>query len=579
MTTPTIYYYDRGVIFRVLINRFLIRTIIDSLSWRVVNRRTLQHRINELAKYGRNSHNDEPIPKHCFRYKYHHWTDAESMFKYRHHGLLRDRIKRNLYINFTHSTPLIMFNHGDVDKETFMDVYLKYQRYFTDVALLRYAVQANNKLAVLVLWHQTSPVIMDRNFSLLIDAVQSGSFIVLGFLLDSSNDQMLGRFLDTVKSKYMHHFYSSASTIRYVLDANHFPPALINLVKEEAYSFSQCIISTCDQQLIDQLLIEHSRASTTRGHPRLRGVVELLPNASPANQLAHIEMMFMPVPNDDRTWHERSLKHLESSKSTAHSILKYKSLAPTHSARVNDCMGDEQRMVFVKLGNIKWEFEHSHSKVHIKSHAVIIKYLTHQYVLTGDCMLIPFIIEQPGHGCDKDDISDLIQQIIRHGNLNQIIVALEVLNNISILDKVIDDPRFRMGCLQGDMYNSFLEADDLSNSLDVIKYLNENKVVQSFTMAKPNIVLHIQQLEFLMSNENKIFPTDALSLRLVLMEMHHIDYVLQVNPSFFQPATHSDYYGCGYYHQLNIIVYSFRQKKFILGTYILCPKWSIQTLH
>ncbi|GAM18651.1 hypothetical protein SAMD00019534_018260 [Acytostelium subglobosum LB1] len=348
----------------------------------------------------------------------------------------------------------------------------------------------------------------------------------------------------------MDHFYSSASSIQYIMDIkNNFPPALINMIKDGAYNHSGTIISTGDRQLIEQLLFNDGQLYKPSHYDRAINEDELLPNAPPAEQLAHIEMMFRQEPSDDGvTLEERSLKHLESSKSKAFSILsQYSSLATTttHSSQVGDCIGDEQRMVFLKLGERRFYGE-------MKSREVIIKYLIPQYVLTGDCMLIPYIIERSGRGCNSNHVSNLIKQIIRHGNIYQIIVAHEVLEESDV-------PEFRMDFFNGDIYNSFLEADDVSNSLEVIKYLNSKNVVQRLNTITINpCVLNDQQLKFMMSDDNKIFEICQFRHRLLLLEAHHIDYVLQVKPSFFQPLSPNSgqYLIDRMFEELNIIIFS-----------------------
>ncbi|GAM19185.1 hypothetical protein SAMD00019534_023600 [Acytostelium subglobosum LB1] len=465
---------------------------------------------------------DEKGPCPAYRSKYSDWTDAKAMLEHRQHGLLRYRIKQNDDIKFTTYTALSMFDYGHIDVDTFKAVYNKYQSFFNHKNILNNAIKSEvqDKQVIGILLEQTRPMIFYRDVSRLIDLCESGSYELLKYLLDSGHYYHVQWKWSQINMEKLFKKIS-ASSIQYLLNPdNNFPQSLTDRIKRSSSQYVTEILAKGDQQLIDQLLFKD-------GVKLFNGPITdrlMLPiTASPTQQLERFERL---LPLDD-TLNDQAISRISMSKSIA-----LKLTDELHYTRQDTDIGDEQRMIFVKLGELEKSMVASRTRP-------LDRYMVHEYIVTGDCMLLPYLIIHPKRSYHKHEVQNIVNEIIKHGNLTQLIVAIGLLDNELIpKHKRRDAPLERLAYF-GNMYNAFVDADNMTKSLECIKYLNQHDVVQGIVpqIERKQITLlrtpPMFVLAFLMSTDNNIFPKELLREKLVLMEPQQIDFVLNNMPSFF----------------------------------------------
>ncbi|GAM25917.1 hypothetical protein SAMD00019534_090920 [Acytostelium subglobosum LB1] len=435
------------------------------------------------------------------------------MVLHKHFGLLRDRIKRNLHVHFTFSTVQSICQSPDIDQHTFTMLYNRYQRFFTCKSALLDAVTCGNLPIVQTLLHQTHPIVFERTDDLLVRATQGGHIKVLKYLLDTGkfNNEVLWKRHPNAVMEALHNSSTSAA-IRFLMDPHNFPQDLIDLVKSNVNLYAKACIRTGDQQLIDQLLsLDVIKQITFTCDFMLPN------NFQPIHQLAHFERLFQGT-NDGGALDRRAEKELTSSRQTTQSILTSTTDTYAHSG-----IGDDQRLVFIKLAEVvSWDANDD-----------LASYLAHQYVVTGDFVLFPYLFSKAIH------VKTMINLIVLHGNVVQAKVVLGYLDNVIMpaqLGTILREEQF------GELYDSFVQADNMSNSFEIIKYLNNNQVVVK-EVAKLSSDLFpgtMEMLKFLLSDANKIFPMDKLQNMLVVLAIDQLEYVLKTKPSvFLAPGSHS----------------------------------------
>ncbi|GAM18650.1 hypothetical protein SAMD00019534_018250 [Acytostelium subglobosum LB1] len=392
-----------------------------------------------------------------------------------------------------------MFSYGPIDKDTFNAVHNKYQQFFKDQYIFKHILYnaivksaGSNTDVVSKLLFNNPNALESNNLVLghiLNQLYNCGAFEMIKVLHDTGHNIEVSK--DHTISCV---FRAPAASIRYFLDPNNkFNPKLINLVKSSANLpyYASLIISKGDQQLINELL-------TIDVVRQIKG---------------------SPIDQSDTKLNDLTLFYIAKSKSTTLTILS----STSHTSQDTD-IGDVKRMTFVN-GQARRQ----------------CNVTVHQYIITGDCMLIPFMMTD----YDKLDVRFIINELIKHGNVTQIIVALGVLDNVILPNQTGHHKCDDRSLYFGDMYNAFLDSELMSKSLEVIKYLNDHHVVQTMdrrSHLRDDVILDSprtqQALEFLMSIDNKIFPLALLKRRLVLFEPRDIDYVLNNNPSFFEVYTY-----------------------------------------
>ncbi|GAM20072.1 hypothetical protein SAMD00019534_032470 [Acytostelium subglobosum LB1] len=346
---------------------------------------------------------------------------------------------------------------------------------------------------VQVLLHQTVPIAYQLRDTMLDTAIGCPPFTVLKYLMDSK-------------------LFDNASLWKQ--RAN-------RMIKVEAPAHVNDIMATGDHQLIDELLFKD-------GIPNQFSVSltwkMMLPHVSPVLQLQHFERLHTRQQPQDKT--AMCMDKLTKSKNTTQSILLANGTITSHGLDVD--IGDTNRMVFIKLFELDI-LDYVQLQVDNQQH-----YVVHEYILTGDYNLIPYLLTKtPSPDAQINYIRYTFNLIIRHGNVTQAIVALGNLDNMI---QLAHNGHIRRDSCFGDMFNSFIDADNPANSLEVIQYLNTNRVVQHVDIlwsARRVPPSTMDTLVFLMSDENKIFPMSVLKERLMLIIPQHIDYVFSVNRSFF----------------------------------------------
>ncbi|GAM19186.1 hypothetical protein SAMD00019534_023610 [Acytostelium subglobosum LB1] len=482
--------------------------------------------------------NDETGHCPAYRSKYSDWTDVESMLKHHHYGLLRYRIKQNDDIKFESYTPTTsLFKYGQIDDYTFNAVYSKYRQYFNHNIILKKAIKTGQSKHVIdILLKQTQPIVFERDVSSLIELCDRESYELLKYLLDSGHYNHIQWSWSRINIPRLFE-KASASSIRCLLNPNNNnTESLIDRIKQQSCQYIPEILAKGDQQLIDQLLFKDG---VKQFDEPITAHFMLPITASPTQQLERFERL---LPQDD-TLHDRSLNHIATSKSAALSLL---SSASIQIPRQDIDIGDEQRLIFVKLGELE-------KTMIAPRNRKLDRYIVHEYIVTGDCMLLPYLIIHPKRTYYKHEVQNIVNEIIKHGNLTQLIVAIGLLDN-ELIPKH-NRPTDR-SLYFGDMYNAFIDSDNMTKSLECIQYLNQLNVIQSIAPQverKPITLLRTPPmfvLAFLMSSDNKIFPLELLREKVVLMEPQQIDYVLNNMPSFFD-----HYKGVGL-NELDLIVYT-----------------------
>ncbi|GAM23302.1 hypothetical protein SAMD00019534_064770 [Acytostelium subglobosum LB1] len=456
-----------------------------------------------------------------------------TIVKHKQYGLLRDRIKHKLHITINRNTKTnigsikTLCKAKDIDQDTFKMVYDRYQRYFCDIDALRWAVEADNLVIVQTLLHQTYPVIFERGHELLIHALTSPSITVLKYLMDSGlfdNDRLLTINLNRVHGPGvvpLDKFFRSPDALRIMReDVNNFPQEFLDKFISKARMHVNNILASRDQQHINELLFKEGVMML----PNFRITSEMMksgPNVSPAEQLAHF-LRLLPHMDIDQQMEANNAIALLSSKKTTQAILSKHGMLDHNNNNNNNItmIDDAQLMVFVKLYQLNVQRRHSDK---------LNNYALRQYIATGDCMLIPFFLGNNGYPLNRHDVDVLFSTITQRGTVTQAMVTMEYLQDQSGNNYNIDSS----GPLS-DQFHFFNTADDMSRSFEIIKYLNSTKrIVQPQALSYTLFNGTMEMLEFLLSDDNRIFSKNVVRYSLVL-EPDQLEYFFKVKPEMFE---------------------------------------------
>ncbi|GAM20071.1 hypothetical protein SAMD00019534_032460 [Acytostelium subglobosum LB1] len=384
-----------------------------------------------------------------------------------------------------------------------MAVYNKYQRYFTDKSALKLAVKAANLAAVKVLLHQTDPVVCDRGDGLLVDAIISGSYPVLKYLLDSGMFKGIERLCNLKSAESPRTYYTIPRFIRAMMDdMESVPQVLVDHVKSLAIVYPDKILATGDQQLINEFLYKDGIKLFCGGISSYM----MIPDKPTTciEQLEHMERLLGI--SDAATHYPRVQEQLKVSKESAQSILSvHSSRVPDKDIAASQDLDDHRRLLIAKLLSlpIEWRLDQ-------------IKTLYHEYVITGDCLLIPLLIDHYSF----DACQGMINQIVQHGTFTQAIVTIEYKPDMFLYKQF------------NGLFHSFFKADDMKCSFEIIKYLDSKKV--TITPSYWNLGFRAfsgtaEMLEFMLAKDTKNIFSKHIRERsepLGLLDVEHVKLVL-----------------------------------------------------
>ncbi|GAM21800.1 hypothetical protein SAMD00019534_049750 [Acytostelium subglobosum LB1] len=463
------------------------------------------------------------------RTKYHHWTDLISLVKHKQFGLLRDRIKLNLHITINrqsktkHGSIKALCEARDIDHDTFIDVYNKYQRYFCDANTLRWAIESDNLVVVQTLINQTQPISFEQSDELLKMALASGSLNVLKYLID------LGRFNNEslwtvhVDRVLLGEVFKHPSVLDILNDPNNtqLPKELVTKIKSKTRLYFSEIRATGDQRLINELLINNGAINSLNSYDLSSTTWTIPKNITPSEQLAHFERILnSDIKVDD---HEMILS---TSKNTAQSLLdKLGVVLDTIDEHCVNKIDDAQLIIFIKLELINTRREMTHDR--------LVNYVYREYITTGDFQLIPFFM-RPGRfgGFDGHRAQTLFRMITSHGNTTQAMVAMEYINKTR--DTYVYGRPHEFDPFT-DQFHCFNTASDMSRSFEVIKYLNSKNAVQPLDTLRPREFRGtMEMLEFILSDVNKIFPINVIRNKLLVLDNNQLEYIFKTKPEILQ---------------------------------------------
>ncbi|GAM20082.1 hypothetical protein SAMD00019534_032570 [Acytostelium subglobosum LB1] len=341
-------------------------------------------------------------PDNGLRTKMDHWRDASSIIRHKHWGLLRYRMQQGHPLNFTFDSAFDVCAAKDIDRDTFMAVYTRYQSFFIKTEAYAEAIKSDNMIVVQTLLHQTVPVTFDRDPQRLEDAALScdKTFKMLKYLMDS------GLFDNSVLWTRNYSWYwvfsASPSAIRFILDPANFPQVLIDKIKARAPHHPDLLIAQGDQQLIDKLLFKDGKklfwaqVSSDWMHPQ---------SVTPADQLAHFERI---IPEDEEL-NDQARMILESFNDA------WKMYVCPGTQHVD--IGPDQRLVFIKLSEILIDWSQHFDKLG--------EYIMREYIKTGDCAMLQYFFihrrQWARTSTIQSDTAKLIEMVIKHGTIKQVV--------------------------------------------------------------------------------------------------------------------------------------------------------------
>ncbi|GAM20078.1 hypothetical protein SAMD00019534_032530 [Acytostelium subglobosum LB1] len=505
--------HHHGPIMKVLTNRMLFRTIIKVTLPKETYRRFIAHILNRDNKVivGLST-------------KYDQWVDAQHIINNKHYGLLRDRIKRRLHINFSFDAVMELCRSNDIDHDTFLAVYNRYQSYFSQRAAYIEAIKHDNLVVVKTLLHQREPVAFDRDFGVLSNATLAPNFTVLKYLLDSglfNNNELW----DNINHSWDSVFKTSSSSIRFLLDPhNNFPQPLVDAIKKHATSCVKSVMATGDLQLVNELLFKDDGTVKLFDDPITTYMI--IPGITPAEQLAHFKRMLPPHEWIEEVAREKMAKYAYPD--STHDFMTERDMDP--SRYIKDDFDVEQMMVFLKLGELEIDWASDPNAIELTH------YMVYEYIKTGDCKLIPYFITGPSWYTLRNfkvDVSRLYSMILQHGNLAQAMMATSFFDTLQRTNVVQTLGQIRSRFMVP-LWMPFLKADDMTHSFEIIKYFNSRNIVSTSNNVDQTINVFrgtTQMLDFFLSNDNKMFLKHVVMDSLIL-GLDHIDQLVKSIHSF-----------------------------------------------
>ncbi|GAM20079.1 hypothetical protein SAMD00019534_032540, partial [Acytostelium subglobosum LB1] len=475
--------------------------------------------------------------------KYDHWVDAAEIIEYNHFGLLRDRLKRNLYIKYAPERANNMVCRANkIDGDTFAALYNRYQVHFKHYKEYKMAIKWDNLVVVKTLLHQTYPVAFPRNNKLLIHATKSLSYTVLKYLIDSGlfDCSVLYRPQLEEDDPSIKHvswssvFANSPESVRYLLDPGNFDQTFIDLVRRNACQHVEFIMMRGDKQLIDDLLFD-ALGKPLFGDQPINSQMMLL-EATPEEQLAHF-LRFLPL---DNTRVERASVPLDVNSNDILSMVKdsipeYIQIDPTLTTKAV-ALSHDQLLVYRMLFQMEIEWRN-----HISGDSLVSIIVRH-YLKTGDCQLLPMLFHSPPWIVPSEFhkyISGLFNLLINYGNVAQTAIIYTLLaqllqtNHLQDLMTVFFDPTM--------MYHSFASAKDVAKSFQVVRYLNARHVVQTDMGVLCRKFLGTpEMLQFLLSDASTIFSKDLI-ISNTFFGISHIEYIVRNRPEIMRLVHHNDH--------------------------------------
>ncbi|GAM18637.1 hypothetical protein SAMD00019534_018120 [Acytostelium subglobosum LB1] len=433
-----------------------------------------------------------------FRTKYHHWSDVIDIIENGHFGLLRDRVKRNLFINATKNTMTAMCG-TNIDDVTFDAVYIKYQMYFRDPAALEEAVGIGNIHIVKTLLNQRQPMAFKRDYNLTKYAFNKSQFKMLMYLRETGefdNDRLVANdHMELANSLFK---TRNSDTIRYMLKSLPESFVLGSLIRSHACigANPQNIVMTGDPDLITELLAKDIDKIRIVIKSNNRYIVDYkeLKNVTPRQQLEHLERLIDFGFIQGRGSERDPNALLKWSMDTTHTIAL---LLGDEDARMIDHIqrvdiGNEARMVFIKIGEI--------AAMDKKLGYIFLYYIMREYASTGDCFLIPYLMDIWNHTVWNElNNGTLFNNITKNGTLTQARVAIGYIEKgetHTTPNKHVD----------GYLYSHWIESKNPDTAMSVIKYFNNHGVTIT-SIIDTQVVTNVDMLNFLMSDQNKIFPS------------------------------------------------------------------------
>ncbi|GAM20080.1 hypothetical protein SAMD00019534_032550 [Acytostelium subglobosum LB1] len=453
------------------------------------------------------------------------------MIEYKHYGLIRDRIKRGLHINFDHNAVLSICISRNIDQDTFDTVYKRYQSYFDKSNSYYNAIKHDNLVVVKTLFHQTYPVTFERVDLLLKFALLGDGFSVLKYFMDSGlfNNSILWQKVNESDQMYWDKVYRAPpSSIRHILDLGHFPQPLIDHIKSLANQYVFDLMLKGDLQLINDLMFKDG--VRLFGGPITSKM--LLPfDFPPAEQLAHFQRM---LPNSTTATSAETSDVIAKSKERVTKISIPKEYIDHHGLDI----GDDARTIFVKLNNLAIDL-----KGDIRDELGLASYTVSQYIITGDYMLLPHMISThikwpPTRFHNTvGDVNELFRLIIIQGNIIQALVSYEILNNMFESLPQDDENRptpassFPSNSFYYSLFNNFVKANDMTKSHPIIQYfISKNRNHRPIPKDhEEDYFRGTQSLKYcLMSGSN--YHSLCTEMGNVVLQLHHIEQLIRDHP-------------------------------------------------
>ncbi|GAM24790.1 hypothetical protein SAMD00019534_079650 [Acytostelium subglobosum LB1] len=417
---------------------------------------------------------------------------------------------------------------------TFLALYNNFRLHFTDRHLLEYAVKNGNMLMVQTFLHQTHPVQFKRGgHQLLKDAVSNGSFEVFKYLIDSGlfDNQWL---VDGYSNIAYNVFNSTPSIVRMVLDPNNFPKDLVDKLISLIPVYVNNIFDMNDESLVIELM--PSELPAFKSHQQQR----ITAPAPAHNDPNAYELPFAP---HDEFFIRLSRELIAKSMNSAQSIL---ARMDDNDSRLDgitltDSMSDEDRLQYGCVREYLRKYEHPYQ-------------LMRHYLPFGDCMLIPYFMDVLYHTIDGKTIesytlviSRMLADIVEVGTATQTRIVYEHLDAILLehypeQSYKTNDQYIRDRLFGGELYHSFIISKNSVKSLEVVKYLNSIKAIQKSTLVGHWTIWDseytgtLPMLEFLISQDNIIFPSSLLvKMRFKVFKPSWLELVLKNKPDMIGP--------------------------------------------
>ncbi|GAM23679.1 hypothetical protein SAMD00019534_068540 [Acytostelium subglobosum LB1] len=445
---------------------------------------------------------------------YDQWTEAAAIIKHNHFGLLRDRIKRSLHINLCSNDVTQICSSSTIDKDTFTMFYNRYQSYFDNTDCLMNAVKAGNLPVVQILLEQTKPVVFKREVELMKEAIERGHYYVVKYLWDletpSHRAELERRYKYLVKRVLAKR---SSNTIRLMLEPNSFTKDLADKYLTYSLQRPQDIILTEDQQLIESLLPDIA-TSINDGEPIPSMMSRLGQQAE--KLIAQLRLMCSSCSIDTDGLNDIASSLLEKS------IKDTTSLQQQHHVPVQSqsTLDDGTRLAFIKIGELSTIIK---AKTVLKKKIDRAKYQTFfldDYIRSGDSHLIPYLIDR-----NIAKHYRVFNSIVKYGCVEQAHLAIKhITSNVN--------PGAPLKRLPTTLYQSFLDAHDHNKSLKVIIYLNSMGITVKKNIDRRMFNGTMDMLQFLLSDGNKIFPLNRLSL--FVFDGKQLEYSMSTKPNLIK---------------------------------------------